>query len=195
MLNGMPKIELDRIATYADLVALPDHLVGEIVDDELWTAPRPAPRHAWAAGQLMAALGARLRGGGSGRPGGWRILPEPELHLGRHVVVPDLAGWRWDRLPRLPDAAYIAVAPDWACEVLSPSTEWLDRDKKLGVYAAAGVGHAWLVDPISRSLEVLRRTGASWTCIATHVGRDVVRAEPFEDLDLGLARLWDDEEP
>ncbi len=194
MLNGMPKVELDRIATYADIVALPDHLVGEIVDDELWTAPRPAPRHAWAAGQLMAELGSRLRGGGSGRPAGWRILPEPELHFGRQVVVPDLAGWRRARLPRLPDTAYIAVAPDWACEVLSPSTEWLDRDKKLRVYAAAGVGHVWLVDPLARSLEVLRRTGATWTCVATHARHDVARAEPFGEFGVDLALLWDDEE-
>jgi Uma2 family endonuclease len=195
MLSHMPRIELGRTATYADLVALPDHLVGEIVDDELWTSPRPAPRHAWAQGQLIAELGSRLRGGGSGSAGGWRILPEPELHFGSQVVVPDLAGWRRERLPRLPDTAYFALAPDWLCEVLSPSTEWLDRDKKLRVYAGAGVGHMWLVDPLARSLEVLRRSRASRKCVATHSGHDVVRAEPFEALDLQLARLWDDEQP
>ncbi len=98
-------------------------------------------------------------------------------------------------MPRLPDVAYIEASPDWVCEVLSPSTERLDRDKKLRVYAAAGVGHVWLVDPLARSLEVLRRAGAAWTHVATHVGRDVACEEPFEALDLHLALLWDDEQP
>lgn len=195
MLTHMPRIELGRSATYADLVALPPHLVGEIVDDDLWTAPRPAPRHAWAAGQLMVVLGARLGGRGTGEPGGWRILPEPELHFGRQVVVPDLAGWRREHLPHLPDTAYFELAPDWVCEVLSPSTEWLDRDRKLRVYASAGVQHVWLVDPLARSLEVLRRAGAAWTRVATHVDRDVACAEPFDALGVHLALLWDDEEP
>jgi Uma2 family endonuclease len=195
MLTHMPRIELGRSATYADLVALPEHLVGEIVDDELWASPRPAPRHAWAEGQLMAELGGRLRGGGSSGPRGLRILPKPELHFGRQVVVPDLAGWRRERLPRLPETAHVELAPDWLCEVLSPSTMRLDRDKKLRVYAEAGVDHVWLVDPLAHSLEVLRRAGTAWHCIATHAGRDVVQVEPFENLDLALARLWDDEEP
>ena len=193
MMPHMPKVELGRPATYDDLVALPEHLVGEIVDDELWASPRPAPRHAWAEGQLMGDLVAASRLGGSSGPKGWKILPEPELHFGRQVVVPDLAGWRRERLPRLPETAYFELAPDWLCEVLSPSTVRLDRDKKLRVYAAAGVGHVWLVNPIARRLEVLRRAGDSWKCLATHADGDVVRAEPFEALELALARLWDDE--
>ena len=195
MLTHMPRIELGRSATYADLVALPHHLVGEIVDDQLWTAPRPAPRHAWAAGQLMAELAPRLRGDGSRRAGGWRLLPEPELHLGRDVVVPDLAGWRREHMPRLPDRAYIDATPDWVCEVLSPSTERFDRERKLWVYGATGVGHIWLVDPLSQSLEVLRRAGGTWVAVATHVGRDVACAEPFDALGVPLTLLWDDEEP
>ena len=193
MMPDMPKVELGRPATYDDLVALPEHFVGEIVDDELWASPRPAPRHAWAEGQLMGDLVAASRLGDPNGPKGWKILPEPELHFGRQVVVPDLAGWRRERLPRLPDTAYFELAPDWLCEVLSPSTARLDRDKKLRVYAAAGVGHVWLVDPIARTLEVLRREGDSWKCLATHSDGDVVRAEPFEALELTLARLWNDE--
>jgi Uma2 family endonuclease len=141
MMPHMPKIELGRPATYDDLVALPEHVVGEIVDDELWASPRPAPRHAWAKGQLMAELGTLLRGGGPGGPRGWTIHPEPELHFARQVLVPDLAGWRRDRLPRLPETAFFELAPDWLCEVLSPSTARLDRERKLRVYASAGVGH------------------------------------------------------
>jgi Uma2 family endonuclease len=109
------------------------------------------------------------------------------------VVVPDVAGWRLERLPRLPDTPYFDVAPDWLCEVLSPSTARLDRAKKLRVYAEAGVGHVWLVDPVTRTLEVLRRDGTRWTLLGTHAGQDVVRAEPFEELELSLPQLWGEE--
>lgn len=186
----MPRLELGRLATHSDIVALPDQLVGEIIDDHLWTSPRPSPRHALAAGQLMATLGNGVRGGGGGR-GGWWILPEPEVHIGHHVVVPDLAGWRRERLPRLPDTAYVDLAPDWLCEVLSPSTERLDREKKLPVYLQAGVGHVWLLDPLARTLDVLGRTGRSWSRLASHAGGDIVCVEPFREVDLSLTRLWD----
>lgn len=194
MAMPMVRLPLGRSATYADLMALPPHLVGEIVDDQLWATPRPAPRHAFAATRLVAELEPRLRGGPRGL-GGWRILVEPELHLGRDVVVPDLAGWRWEHLPRLPDTAYFEVSPDWVSEVLSPSTERLDRDEKLWVYAAAGVKHVWLVDPLAQSLEVLRLTGGSWASVVTHTGRDVASAEPFGELGVHLALLWDEEQP
>jgi hypothetical protein len=194
LLPHMPKVELGRPATYDDLVALPEHVVGEIVDDELWASPRPAPRHAAAGLALGSMLVPAFQFGGVG-PRGWHFLVEPELHLGRQVLVPDLAGWRRGRLPRLPETAYFELAPDWLCEVLSPSTARLDRTTKLRIYAERGVDHVWLVDPLARTLEVLRREGASWTCLATHAGHDAVRVEPFEELELRLARLWEDEEP
>ena len=97
----------------------------------------------------------------------------PRIELGRSATYADIVA-----LPHLPDTAYFDLAPDWVCEVLSPSTEWLDRDKKLRVYASAGVWHVWLVDPLARSLEVLRRAGAAWTRVATHVDRDVACEEP-----------------
>lgn len=189
----MPRLSLGRSATYDDLVALPDHLVGEIVDGVLWTSPRPAPRHAWATTQLVAELSPRLRGGAPASLG-WRMLVEPELHLSRNVVVPDMAAWRWLRMPRLPDTAFFEAAPDWVCEVLSPSTERFDRDKKLRVYATAGVAHVWLVDPLAHSLEVLRRAATGWTLVATHAGHDVASAEPFDELGVHLALLWDEDE-
>src|SRR5437667_2870051 len=144
-----------RPATYDDLLKVPDHLVAEIIDGELYTSPRPAPRHADAS----SGLGAVLRGPfdrGRGGPGGWRILDEPELHLGRDVVVPDIAGWRRERLPALPEAAFFTVAPDWVCEILSPSTERTDRRRKLSIYARKRVAHAWLVNPTLRMLEAFR---------------------------------------
>jgi Uma2 family endonuclease len=187
----MPKVDLGRPATYDDLVAVPEHLVAEIVDGELWTSPRPAPRHVEAHSELLSRIRGRF---GSGPPGqaGWRILVEPELHLAAQTLVPDLAGWRRERLPRLPETAYFALAPDWVCEVLSPSTAQLDRAKKLRVYAEHGVKHAWLVDPLARSLEVLRLQGAHWTLLDVHLGGVTVRAVPFEALDLELGALWEE---
>jgi Uma2 family endonuclease len=183
-----------RPATYEDLLAVPDHLVAEILDGELYATPRPSPRHADAS----SGLGGALRGPfdrGRGGPGGWRILDEPELHLARDIVVLDLAGWRRERLPRLPEEPYFTIAPDWICEVLSPSTAAMDRVKKLTVYARENVPHAWLVDPVAQTLEVLRLEGGRWTIVSTAAGAGLVRAEPFEALDLDLTLLWDEPPP
>jgi len=188
----MPRLDLARVPTYDDLVAVPDHLVAEIITGELWTSPRPAPRHARASSAVGALLMPAFDFGQVG-PGGWEILAEPELHLADHVLVPDIAGWRRERLPRLPDTAYFALAPDWVCEVLSASTAVLDRVKKLPVYAAHGVKHAWLVDPILRTLEVLRLEGAHWALVGTQAGSALVRAEPFEAVEMSLGLLWADE--
>lgn len=166
--------------------------MAEILDGELHATPRPAPRHADAA----SGLGGALRGPfdrGRGGPGGWRILAEPELHLGADVLVPDLAGWRRERLPVLPDTAYFPLAPDWICEVVSPSTAALDRVAKLSIYARERVTHAWLVDPLARTLEVLRLENGRWTIVSTWSGLAAVRAEPFDAIDLELSLLWEDE--
>ena len=192
MMPGMPKVELGRAATYEDLVAAPDHFVAELVDGELWTSPRPAPRHARASSRLGYLIGPPFDEGRGG-PGGWIILDEPELHLGAHALVPDLAGWRLERMPRVPDTAYVTLAPDWVCEVLSPSTAILDRAKKLRIYAAHDVRHAWLVDPILRTLETLRNEGGHWVLLDTCTGNAGVRVEPFEAIELELGRLWPDE--
>jgi Uma2 family endonuclease len=179
-----------RLATYDDLRRVPEHLVAEILDGELYTSPRPAPRHADAS----SGLGGALRGPfdrGRGGPGGWRILFEPEVHLSSDVVVPDIAGWRRERLPSLPDEAFVAVAPDWVCEVLSPSTVSIDRVKKLAIYARESVAHTWLVDPIARTVEVLRLENGRWLIVATFGDLDVIRAEPFEAIELDLSLLWD----
>ncbi len=158
----------------------PDHLVAEILHGIVVMSPRPAPRHT----RLLYRLGVLLFEpfeGGHGGPGGWVFVPEPELHLGQRPdkMEPDLAGWQLARLPQLPTQAALTLAPDWVCEVLSPSTEAVDRGVKMPLYASHGVRHAWLLDPLERSLEgFLAR------------GEERVRAEPFEALDLDLARLW-----
>jgi len=188
----MPRVPpLDRPATYDDLMKISDIMVAEIVDGELHASPRPAPRHANAGSSLGVLIGGPFHHGRGG-PGGWWILAEPELHCGRNVLVPDCAGWRRDRMPHLPETAYFAIAPDWICEVMSPSTARLDRTKKLTIYAREGVGHAWLIDPLARSLEVLRLIDGLWTIVATHVDAEVVRVEPFADIELELSALWAD---
>jgi Uma2 family endonuclease len=181
-------------ASYADLLAVPEHLVAELVDGELFATPRPGPRHAVAASRLSAILTPPFDIGRGG-PGGWRILFEPELHLGQDVVVPDLAGWRRDRLRVLPQEAYFSVAPDWACEVVSPSTAVLDRVKKLRVYARERVPHIWIVDPLAQLLEVLRLDDGRWVIVATCAASDAVQAEPFADLAWDLSLLWDRSAP
>ena len=128
---------------------------------------------------------------GRGGPGGWRILDEPELHLGHDILVPDVAGWRRERLPALPEEAYFTVAPDWICEVVSPSTAALDRVKKLAIYAREQVTHAWIVDPLAQTLEVLRLESGRWAIVATFVGAEVLRAEPFDALEWQLIDLWE----
>ena len=178
-----------RRATYEDLCAVPDHEVAEILDGELIVTPRPALRHASASSSLGGQIWGPFQGGRVG-PGGWWILDEPELHLADDILVPDLAGWRRERVPVLPDTAFMTLAPDWVCEVISPSTERIDRSRKMRIYAREGVEHLWLLDPIVRTLEVLRLEGGRWVLIATHTDADVVRAEPFEAIEIDLTLLW-----
>ncbi|MFL5354930.1 Uma2 family endonuclease [Archangium sp.] len=178
-----------RKATYADLEAVPPHLVAELVDGELYVSPRPASPHARAAGKLYSQLDGPFDQGRGG-PGGWVLLFEPELHLGDDVLVPDLAGWRRERMPEMPEVVGFTLLPDWVCEVLSPSTASLDRDKKMKVYAREGVRHLWLVDPLKQALEVYGLEGGCWEALATHTGQARVHAEPFAPLLLELGVLW-----
>jgi Uma2 family endonuclease len=175
-------------ATYEDVLSAPENKVAEILDGELFLSPRPASRHSVASSRLGVVL-APFDDGPDG-PGGWWILDEPELHFGGDVVVPDLGGWRRVRMPAMPDVAFFSLAPDWVCEVLSPSTERIDRGRKLRIYAGAGVAHAWFVNPVERTLEVLRLRDGAWTIVAVCTGSDAVRVEPFDAIELALGRLW-----
>jgi Uma2 family endonuclease len=190
MMQPMPRVPpFDRPATYEDLVKLPDHLVAEIVDGELHATPRPAFAHVRAGSSLGVVIGGPYDHGHGG-PGGWWILDELELHLGTDVLVPDLAGWRKTRMPHRPETAYVALAPDWVCEILSPSTAVVDRARKLAIYAREAVAYAWLIDPALQTLEVLRLEGGRWVILGTHAGNDVVRVEPFGEIDIELRLLW-----
>jgi Uma2 family endonuclease len=128
--------------------------------------------------------------GGSGEPGGWWFLVEPELHLGEDVIVPDLAGWRRERMPVLPNVAAFVQVPDWVSEVVSPSTGAIDRGRKMRIYAREGLAHLWIVDPIVRTLEAYRLEEGRWVVVSTHDGGGRVRAEPFEAVELQMGRWW-----
>jgi Uma2 family endonuclease len=178
-----------RPATYDDILGLPENVVGEIVAGELLVSPRPAGAHAIGASALGGALTPPFQFGNGG-PGGWWIVDEPEVHHGDDVVVPDLAGWRRERLPEYPRSAFVTLSPDCVCEVLAPSTGRTDRTKKLPAYAQMGVRHLWLVDPAAETLEVFRLEGLHWVLLGAHGGDDVVRAAPFEEIALELRWLW-----
>ena len=179
-----------RRATHDDLAALPDGVVGEILGGELHVQPRPAPRHASAASRLGATVTAEFDDGFD-RRGGWRILDEPELHPGDDVVVPDIAGWRHPRLAELPGTAWIGIAPDWVCEVLSPSTAGRDRVVKQAIHAREGVGHLWFVDPDACTVEVFALgEDGHWSLVRAVAGGAPVALPPFDALEFPLARLW-----
>ena len=179
-------------ATYEGLQRLPEHMTGQIVDGELYASPRPAVGHA----RVSSVLGFELMGPfdrGRGGPGGWWIFDEPELHLAADVLVPDLAGWRKTRMPEPPAASesFVTLPPDWVCEVLSKSTESIDRQNKLPIYAAHGVHHVWLLDPTAKTLEVYTLDDERrWRDVRIYEGSARVRAEPFAEIELDMAELW-----
>lgn len=180
-----------RRALYEAYQKVPERQHAEIIRGTLYVLPRPSPPHANAA----SVLGGELNGPfqrGRGGPGGWWILDEPELHLIElEPMVPDLAGWRVERMPALPNTAYFSLAPDWVCEVLSKSTESIDRNEKLPLYAAHGVEHVWLVDPIAKTLEVHAHPEAGrWREIRVYQGEVRIRVAPFEAIELELDALW-----
>jgi Uma2 family endonuclease len=172
---------------YQQFLATPEHKVAEIIDGRLIIQPRPG---SWQALATVALLSALYRRFVDANAGGWVILKEPELHLARDILVPDIVGWQRERMPVMPDVAAFELAPDWICEVLSASTAGLDRAEKLPIYARHGVSHAWLVDPVAQTLEVLKRDGQQWLLLGTHRDQAMIRAEPFEALEWDLGTLW-----
>lgn len=171
---------------------VPDTKVAEIIDGELIVSPRPASPHALAATRLGGDLLGPFDGppGAPPAPGGWWILLEPELHFGDDVLVPDWAGWRRERLPVLENVPFFTLAPDWVCEIVSPSTGRIDRSRKMRHYAADGIAHLWLVDPLQQTLEVYRLESGRWVVAGTHGGGETVRVEPFEAVEIRLAHWW-----
>jgi Uma2 family endonuclease len=166
-------------------------MVAEIIDGTLYTNPRPAFPHAVASSSLGMDLGSAFQRGRGG-PGGWWIVDEPELHVGPEpdIIVPDIAGWRIARMPESPTSAFITLPPDWVCEILSESTQRIDRVHKMRVYAREQVPHVWHVDPIAQTIEVFRLDGATYRLVAMHSADETPRLEPFEAIELELTALW-----
>lgn len=183
-----------KLATYDDLLALPEGVRAEVIDGILVTPPAPLPRHARAQGALSRLIGGPYDGeDGRGGPGGWWILPEVDVCLGAHDIVrPDLAGWRRERLPAPWDMRPIDVAPDWICEVVSPSNQAHDRVRKRRLYAEHGVPYYWLVDPGERTLEALRLSEdrSHWIELGAFDHESRVRIAPFAEVELELAMLF-----
>ncbi len=183
--------QLPEPATYQDVLDAPPHKVAEIIDGTLHMNPRPAPRHAWASTGLGESIGPPFNRGRGG-PGGWWIVFEPELHLGEDILVPDLAGWRRKRMPDYPETAYFTLVPDWACEVLSPSTRAMDQGRKRDIYAREGVAYLWFVDPDVRTLEAFELREGQWVLLKTLTDNDSVSLPPFDAISFSLGDLWPD---
>jgi Uma2 family endonuclease len=178
-----------KVATYEDVLNAPADKVAQVIDGELFVMPRPSSGHSQASSEIGGLLIPAFRRGRGG-PGGWIILFEPELHLGRQILVPDLAGWRRSTMPERPEVAFFEVAPDWVCEVLSPSTELIDRKSKMRIYAEWGVTHVWLVNPILQLLEVYALKDKIYSVVNTFSNDEKVRAVPFDAIEFDLADLW-----
>ena len=190
----MVAVKKPGTATYEDVLAAPEHMVAEILNGELVLSPRPTYRHARASTRFAIALGPFDRDPSDDDPGGWQILVEPELHFAaqsRQVVVPDLAGWRRERMPEVPDVPWLDLAPDWVCEVASPSTQRHDRIVKSAIYLEAQVRWMWLVTPATATIEVLEAAPdfARWTLVTSAVGPEARRLPPFEAVELDIERI------
>ena len=187
----MSAVIAESVSLYEQLLALPENVVGEIIAGQLYTQPRPAGPHTMAASALEGEIYGPYHKGRGG-PGGWWILVEPEIHFIRdtEVLVPDIAGWRRERLPKIPAGHRFEVAPDWVCEVLSPSTAKKDRVDKMPVYARYGVACLWLVDPLARTLEVFTLQDGYWLVWGLYRDNAEASAPPFQDITLALADLW-----
>ena len=186
-----PATERLPITIYAQLLALPEGMTGEIIAGELHAQPRPTGKHAVAERGLSGNLVGPLDFGRGG-PGGWWIIPEPEIHFVRdsEVVVPDLAGWRRERMPSIPEDQRFEVVPDWVCEILSPSTVQRDRATKLPLYARRGVSFAWLVARLERTLEAFALREGAWVLTAVLKDDDPVQVQPFDAISFPLSDLW-----
>ncbi|MGH8611115.1 MAG: Uma2 family endonuclease [Gammaproteobacteria bacterium] len=185
----LPNAKQDDL--YAGLMALGENLVGEIVDDHLHVQPRPTGPHALVCSSLEIDIGSAYHKGRGG-PGGWWILMEPEIHFTRdtEVLVPDIAGWHRERMPRMPEDQRFEVVPDWVCEVLSPTTAKKDRTQKMPAYARYSVNFLWLVDPLARTLETFELQGGRWLVSGLFKDNDIVSVPPFPEIALELSELW-----
>ncbi|MBX3225572.1 MAG: Uma2 family endonuclease [Labilithrix sp.] len=183
-----------RLATYDDLLALPDGVKGEVIRGVVVLPPAPLPRHSSVQGKLRRFLGGPFDDDdGAGGPGGWWIFLEVDVRLApSDIVKPDLSGWRRERLPEPWDVRPIDVVPDWICEVVSPSNAGTDRVAKRHLYASSGVEHYWIADPAAGTLETykLDRQTRRWVDSGAFDATAHARIPPFEAVELDLGRIF-----
>jgi Uma2 family endonuclease len=181
-----------KLATYEDLLALPEGSRGEVLGGELVTAPAPLPQHSNVQGAARRFLGGPFHDDhGRGGPGGWWIFAEVDIALGTNDIVrPDLSGWRRQRLPQPGKIRPIEVVPDWVCEVVSPTSAARDRVTKRKLYARCGVPFYWLIDPEARVLEALALRDGVWVETGVFDDSATARIVPFEAIDLEVGRLF-----
>jgi len=177
-------------AVYEDLLQIPENMTGEIIDGELIATPRPSRKHTGASSALGFELAPTYQFGRGGGPGGWIFIVEPEIGLGEHILVPDLAAWRKERFPYAEETNWISIPPDWVCEVMSPATYRIDRTRKMTLYARHGIPHIWLVDPLAETVEVFKLESGRWFFLAAFSGDEEMRVEPFDAVGIDLAHLW-----
>jgi Uma2 family endonuclease len=156
-------------------------------------SPRPTGKHILIASRLGGILNS-LFDRGHGGPGGWWILDEPEILMPSSKCIPDIAGWRKERLPHIPNNYLFEVCPNWVCEVISDGSRKTDRKVKPPIYLKGGVSHLWLIEPESRTLEVLESTPNGWLAVQSFSDDEVVRAKPFDAVELDLFEVWGDEQ-
>jgi Uma2 family endonuclease len=185
-----------RPAHYDLILDVADTKVAEIIDGELIVSPRPASPHAYAGLGIVRDLGGAFHRppGDSRGPGGWWLLFEPELHFGDDVIVPDQAGWRQARMSKVPRVAAFTLAPDWICEIVSPTTGHIDRGRKMRIYGREGVPWLWFVDPLLRTIEIYALRDGEWVVKTVYSGNAPARLAPFEAVELEIARWWIDDE-
>lgn len=186
-----PLPQIRQPASYQDVLDAPPNTVAELVNGALHLQPRPAARHGLATSFLSGEIVGPF-GRGRGGPGGWWIVIEPELHLGDNVLVPDIAGWRRERMPEFPDTAAFDLAPDWVCEVLSPGTRQFDVTEKREIYGTVGVVHLWFVDPVARTLEAFENRDGTWSLLTALKDDEPVSVSPFDAIEFPLSALWPD---
>ncbi len=192
-MSGSAKV--NRPATYEDILALPEGIQGQIIDGILYTSPRPAGKHAFAATKINSSIDSFFGSRSSGGPGGWILLFEPQMRLlGKQDVIPDIAGWKVDQLSDEELSALsgnrIEVIPQWVCEIISPSSVRMDKVLKATLYAECEIGHYWLADPDQKTLEIRRLVNSQWVVVNTFEGSEKVRAEPFEAVEIDLGSFW-----
>jgi Uma2 family endonuclease len=181
-----------RLATYEDLLSLPEDGRAEVLSGQIVTAPAPLPKHSKAQRALGSFIGRPFDDDdGRGGPGGWWIFVEVDVALGPHDIVrPDLAGWRRERLVDPGDQRPITIAPDWVCEVLSPSTAARDKVQKRNLYAEHGIGHYWIGDVDARSWEAFALENGRWLLAGSVDEVAVAAIPPFEAIELEVGRLF-----